>query len=497
MDWEIDVFQADVSYWGNSNWYIELLPESGEGIILDFVASEDGLSADLSGTYAPANDYNTPMTYLEGFIQDGYLFGSSLVQVKENGLAVLPMEDNNVEITANSDGTYSIYYSAYSSDYSCTFVVDWTGYLNKKDRTPNDFEYEAPHIAGTIRGTANNGNTVYGIQLDNMVDSNYGDIYPNSYAYHISIALPNAPENPICFDAPAGTYEVVNNSDWATGTAVVQYREANDTEVIRNVKMVSGSVTIDENGVAALDMVDENGNSHSVTYSGSTHIDAVNSTMEGDYTPDGTFTGVMDISDWGDLDAKGQVANAKSTKYVQLPLGDQLGVLVFSDTEAVAEGEIATGTYNIKHVSDSISEKTVWAGEGGNAIYYSFVGNVTPEGYINGYHLLDSGTVTVSKSGSEYTIEVDGYNEDPHNPKKIQYTWKGTAPAAAQVGQPSQGVAKIAPEVNMVTKTSAKVNADMKRAQKPALKARGKLKGAPKQETRRIEDLMRSEFVVR
>ena len=113
------------------------------------------------------------------------------------------------------------------------------------------------------------------------------------------------------------------------------------------------------------------------------------------------------------------------------------------------------------------------------------------------FALLDNGTVTVSKSGSEYTIEVDGYNEDVHNPKKIKYTWKGTVAAAAQVSTPAQSVAKIAPDSKVVTKTSAKVNADMKRAQKPALKARGKLKGAPKQETRRIEDLMRSEFVVR
>ena len=115
---------------------------------------------------------------------------------------------------------------------------------------------------------------------------------------------------------------------------------------------------------------------------------------------------------------------------------------------------------------------------------------------IADFALLDNGTVTVSKSGSEYTIAVDGYNEDLHNPKKIKYTWKGTVAAAAQVSAPAQNVAKIAPEAKVVTKTSAKVNADMKRAQKPALKARGKVK-APKKETRRIEDLMRSEFVVR
>ena len=120
---------------------------------------------------------------------------------------------------------------------------------------------------------------------------------------------------------------------------------------------------------------------------------------------------------------------------------------------------------------------------------------MSPEGYVDGYHLLDSGTVTVSKSGEEYTIEVDGYNEHPHSPKKIQYTWKGTAPAAAQVSAPAQNVAKIAPEVNMVTKTSAKVNADMKKAKKPVRKANKKV-NTPKQETRRLEDVKR-EFIVR
>ena len=503
--WYVGVESANLEYWGNGNWYIQILPEGpGNGFALDFVANENGMDANLSGTYAPASDYSTPMTYLEGFISDeGNVFGSNFIQVQDGGsIAVVPFESTDVEFTANPDGTYSIYYETeFLPDYGFKILLDWTGYLtkqNKDEEESSDFEYEAPHIAGTVRGTASNGNTVYGIQLDNMANSKFGNLFLNSYAYHISIASPNAPENVNCFDAPAGTYQIVNNNDWEAGTAVVQYREANDSEVIRDVIMVSGTVTVAENGVAALDMVDEEGNAHSVTYLGSTHIDAVYSTMTEDFTPAEAFTGgTMSIGDWGDLDASGAVKNAKSTRYVQLQLGDKKGVLLFSDTSSMADGEIATGTYNIKHVSDSISEKTVWAGEVSSGIYYSFIGTVTSDGMVADFALLDNGTVTVSRSGSEYTIEVDGYNEDVHNPKKIQYTWKGTVAAAAQVSAPAQNVAKIAPESKVVTKTSAKVNADMKRAQKPALKARGKLKGAPKQETRRIEDLMRSEFVVR
>ena len=503
--WYVGVESANLEYWGNGNWYIQILPEGpGNGFALDFVANENGMDANLSGTYAPASDYSTPMTYLEGFISDeGNVFGSNFIQVQDGGsIAVVPFESTDVEFTANPDGTYSIYYETeFLPDYGFKILLDWTGYLtkqNKDEEESSDFEYEAPHIAGTVRGTASNGNTVYGIQLDNMANSKFGNLFLNSYAYHISIASPNAPENVNCFDAPAGTYQIVNNNDWEAGTAVVQYREANDSEVIRDVIMVSGTVTVAENGVAALDMVDEEGNAHSVTYLGSTHIDAVYSTMTEDFTPAEAFTGgTMSIGDWGDLDASGAVKNAKSTRYVQLQLGDKKGVLLFSDTSSMADGEIATGTYNIKHVSDSISEKTVWAGEVSSGIYYSFIGTVTSDGMVADFALLDNGTVTVSRSGSEYTIEVDGYNEDVHNPKKIQYTWKGTVAAAAQVSAPAQNVAKIAPEAKVVTKTSAKVNADMKRAQKPALKARGKLKGAPKQETRRIEDLMRSEFVVR
>ncbi|MBQ5613748.1 MAG: BACON domain-containing protein [Tidjanibacter sp.] len=503
--WYVGVESANLEYWGNGNWYIQILPEGpGNGFALDFVANENGMDANLSGTYAPASDYSTPMTYLEGFISDeGSVFGSNFIQVQDGGsIAVVPFESTDVEFTANPDGTYSIYYETeFLPDYGFKILLDWTGYLtkqNKDEEESSDFEYEAPHIAGTVRGTASNGNTVYGIQLDNMANSKFGNLFLNSYAYHISIASPNAPENINCFDAPAGTYQIVNNQDWAAGTAVVQYREANDSEVIRNVVMVSGTVTVAENGVAALDMVDEEGNTHSVTYLGSTHIDAVYSTMTEDFTPAEAFTGgTMSIGDWGDLDASGAVKNAKSTRYVQLQLGDKKGVLLFSDTSSMADGEIATGTYNIKHVSDSISEKTVWAGEVSGGIYYSFIGTITSDGMVADFALLDNGTVTVSKSGSEYTIEVDGYNEDVHNPKKIKYTWKGTVAAAAQVSSPAQNVAKIAPDSKVVTKTSAKVNADMKRAQKPALKARGKLKGAPKQETRRIEDLMRSEFVVR
>ena len=500
--WNVKVESANLEYWGNGNWYIQILPEGpGNGFALDFVTNENGMDANLSGTYAPASDYSTPMTYLEGFISDeGYVFGSNFIQVQDGGsIAVVPFESTDVEFTANPDGTYSIYYETeYLPDYGFKILLDWTGYLTKQnyaeEEEGSDFEYEAPHIAGTVRGKAN-GNTIYGIQLDNMANSKFGSLFPNSYAYHISIASPNAPENVSCFDAPAGTYQIVNNNDWAAGTAVVQYREANDSEVIRNVMMVSGTVTVTENGVAALNMVDEEGNTHSVTYLGSTHIDALSSTMTEDFTPAEAFTGgTMSISDWG-VDV---VSNAKSTRYVQLQLGDKKGVLLFSDTSSMADGEIATGTYNIKHVSDSVSEKTVWAGEVGNgSIYYSFIGTVTSDGMIADFALLDNGTVTVSKSGSEYTIAVDGYNEDLHNPKKIKYTWKGTVAATAQVSAPAQNVAKIAPEAKVVTKTSAKVNADMKRAQKPALKARGKLKGAPKQETRRIEDLMRSEFVVR
>lgn len=503
--WYVGVESANLEYWGNGNWYIQILPEGpGNGFALDFVANENGMDANLSGTYAPASDYSTPMTYLEGFISDeGNVFGSNFIQVQDGGsIAVVPFESTDVEFTANPDGTYSIYYETeFLPDYGFKILLDWTGYLtkqNKDEEESSDFEYEAPHIAGTVRGTASNGNTVYGIQLDNMANSKFGNLFLNSYAYHISIASPNAPENVNCFDAPAGTYQIVNNNDWEAGTAVVQYREANDSEVIRDVIMVSGTVTVAENGVAALDMVDEEGNAHSVTYLGSTHIDAVYSTMTEDFTPAEAFTGgTMSIGDWGDLDASGAVKNAKSTRYVQLQLGDKKGVLLFSDTSSMADGEIATGTYNIKHVSDSISEKTVWAGEVSSGIYYSFIGTVTSDGMVADFALLDNGTVTVSRSGSEYTIEVDGYNEDVHNPKKIQYTWKGTVAAAAQVSAPAQNVAKIAPDSKVVTKTSAKVNADMKRAQKPALKARGKLKGAPKQETRRIEDLMRSEFVVR
>lgn len=503
--WYVGVESANLEYWGNGNWYIQILPEGpGNGFALDFVTNENGMDANLSGTYAPASDYSTPMTYLEGFISDeGNVFGSNFIQVQDGGsIAVVPFESTDVEFTANPDGTYSIYYETeFLPDYGFKILLDWTGYLTKQnmdEEESNDFEYEAPHIAGTVRGTASNGNTVYGIQLDNMANSKFGNLFPNSYAYRISIASPNAPENVNCFDVPAGTYQIVNNTEWVAGTAVVQYLEANDSEVIRDVIMVSGTVTIDENGVAALDMVDEEGNSHSVTYTGSTHIDAVFSTMTEDFTPAEAFTGgTMSIGDWGDLDATGAVKNAKSTRYVQLQLGDKKGVLLFSDTSSMADGEIATGTYNIKHVSDSISEKTVWAGEVSGGIYYSFIGTITSDGMVADFALLDNGTVTVSKSGSEYTIEVDGYNEDVHNPKKIKYTWKGTVAAAAQVSTPAQNVAKIAPDSKVVTKTSAKVNADMKRAQKPALKARGKLKGAPKQETRRIEDLMRSEFVVR
>ena len=131
--------------------------------------------------------------------------------------------------------------------------------------------------------------------------------------------------------------------------------------------------------------------------------------MTEDFTPAEAFTGgTMSISDWGDLDANGAVQNAKSTKYVQLQLGNKIATLVFSSTDDVADGEIATGTYNINHVIDSVSEKTVWAGEISNSsIYYSFIGTVTSDGLIGDFALLDNGTVTVSKSGSEYTIEVD------------------------------------------------------------------------------------------
>ena len=333
--WYVGVESANLEYWGNGNWYIQILPEGpGNGFALDFVANENGMDANLSGTYAPASDYSTPMTYLEGFISDeGNVFGSNFIQVQDGGsIAVVPFESTDVEFTANPDGTYSIYYETeFLPDYGFKILLDWTGYLTKQnmdEEESSDFEYEAPHIAGTVRGTASNGNTVYGIQLDNMANSKFGDLFYNSYAYHISIASPNAPENINCFDAPAGTYQIVNNNDWAAGTAVVQYREANDSEVIRDVIMVSGTVTIAENGVAALDMVDEEGNTHSVTYLGSTHIDAVFSTMTEDFTPAEAFTGgTMSIGDWGDLDASGAVKNAKSTRYVQLQLGDKKGVL--------------------------------------------------------------------------------------------------------------------------------------------------------------------------
>lgn len=151
------------------------------------------------------------------------------------------------------------------------------------------------------------------------------------------------------------------------------------------------------------------------------------STIEGDYAA--KITGTGSATFWGDVKGNG-TGRWTLDIYPNGGLGDGLGLDLYSSN--LQYGDFPTGTFT---VNSSYGANTLYPGAiNGNMLSGSVLYLYELENLITGFALFDAGTVTISKSGSTYTISLNVEDEFGH---KVTGEWSGKISSVNESSSPA------------------------------------------------------------
>ncbi len=466
-------FYGDKYQTGSNIYTITIPPHlaNGRGMMVE-IATLAAMGESLQGNYAPverAEDMRAGC-YRVGYYEydesaNSTLAGSWLYEQDNAGQIISSslhsLGGTVLTINETGDGSCAIKYDGVSAG-SPDWNVEWYGYYYPQiyDITPEDYTLQPTFIEGNVAGVTEDGDVAYRVALRNV------DIYdPNAnsdrYTYSIILFSDVVVDNFACFDLPEGIYTIDGSQN--DGTAQVSFEDyvelADGTFIQRSRRMVSGSINVGLNGIESISMIDELGGHHYMSYSGSTHFDDVASIMTEDIVVPNIINAQIYISDWGDMDTDRLIYNAHSAKYVSLRNNEYSISLVLLSPTASGPNELVSGMYDVRSIlpgaNQSITGNTVMAGLAqGSSLYYSAVMDYSKSPVQQG--LLNYGTVNIERNGDTYTIRVEGYNDDLHNPKRISFTCQASA-AAASATAPTRNEmrAMMAPTYNAIAQDDA------------------------------------------
>ncbi len=464
------MFHGDKYHTGSNIYTITIPPHlsNGRGMMVE-IATPAAMGESLQGNYAPverAEDMRAGC-YRVGYYEydesaNSTLAGSWLYE-EDNAGQIISSSLHSLggavlTINETGDGSCAIKYDGVSAG-SPDWNVEWYGsyYPVINDMRPTDYTLQPTFIEGNVAGVTEDGVVAYRVALRNV------DIYdPNAnsdrYTYSIIMFSDVVVDNFACFDLPEGIYTIDGSQN--DGTAQVSFEDyvelADGSTIMKNRRMVSGSINVGQGGIESISMIDELGGHHYMSYSGSTHIDDVASIMTEDIVVPNIINAQISISDWGDMDADRLIYNAHSAKYVSLWNNEYSIQLALLSPTASGPNELVPGMYDVRPIlprtNQSITGNTVMAGWLNGGIYYSCVTDYSKmqQG------LLNYGTVDIERNGDTYTIRVEGYNDDLHNPKRISLTCQASAVAASATTPAHSGVkATMAPAYNAQNQSAA------------------------------------------
>lgn len=295
--------------------------------------------------------------------------------------------------------------------------------------TQEDFKivYEAPLTVSNFYGEGN-----YQFQLGASDYINNQQLKANSryYIFDIYTDPQNYPADPDCYDLPMGTYTIDTLDTYEIGTAssYYSYYLETDESKVTDYSFVSGTITIDEQGVKA-EVFTEDGTKHVVT--GGKHAHNTSSTIYEDvnidFTPSATIAGATYWGDYYDYMYSGAKANYE-LELIDMEKMVAVSLDLISDNNLGISG-IPTGTYSVYEPSwsEDFSGNAALPGYfGGTKVYPSFLATLTEEGALTGVSFLAGGEVTIAKNADDtYTVTLNATN-DTHDGNKITGSWTGT-----------------------------------------------------------------------
>ena len=311
------------------------------------------------------------------------------------------------------------------------------------DPTPNpggyDVEKSLPIAFGEYYGNEySSAYNYYLVLSDNGVDED-SYLYPNSVYYYLDIYANQAPANDSKIQVPAGTYTFDASDSAAAGTMGNYYSfySYTDDEQAYDTPFVSATLEVKSNGAMDLVVTLESGETHHITFSGDYSLNGGEGGEGGEGgsgTDDGYYSSLTDnyslnlsgtpgYAEWyGDYYDCGM-----GNWYILLEKEDGTGDCLVLDLlkEGLTYTGDPSGTYPVALSSlDS------------NGFIPGYLENYEGEEYFMGCWLVNydkeaiapfaNGTVTITKSGSNYTISVNCTDDNSYAPNTISGSWTGS-----------------------------------------------------------------------
>lgn len=319
-----------------------------------------------------------------------------------------------------------------------------------QEASPNAGDYDVELVASVFDGIyygskwSKEAANYWIIVSDNGYTED-GYIKPNSKYFRFDI-FGEFPENTGNIIVPEGTYTLDPSNYHGLGSmsqtfTIYIYSDEKGYSYSESYSDATLVVTRDGNDyVFDFTATGEDGKTYHAYYKGPQIIEDATggegpsdeSTIDGDYQAE--FTGSASATFWGD---RGDgIGHWTLETTPEGSVGDGMGLDLYS--ASAQYGDFPTGTFT---VSNSSAANTLTPGSiSGNRISGSALHIYELEGLITGFALFNEGTVTISKSGSTYTIAVDVKDELGH---KVTGQWSGKISSVNESSSPAMPAGKM------------------------------------------------------
>ncbi len=289
--------------------------------------------------------------------------------------------------------------------------------------------YDTPNLYAYSYG---NGN--YSILLGDSDYINSASLKPNAQYFFFDLFADPAtvPTDRDCFDIPRGTYTFDPDNTEAPGTiGGGEYTTYMWTDAQRIYQAeISDCTMVVTDTALIVDLNIKYDGAYRVIYNKAPHYHKTNSTITSAINEsfgDSTIAGAIYYGEYYDYDYPG----AKTNYEIQILDTEKLIMLdldLISDQE-LPYGEIPTGNFDIvlpERFADFSGQVAMPGAFYGDKFYPSFFAYTTEDNMIKDIVLINRGTVSIVKNGSEkYTFIVDGFN-DTHDGEPVVLSWTGT-----------------------------------------------------------------------
>ena len=342
-----------------------------------------------------------------------------------------------------------------------------SGDNNDPEPTPNPGDYEVemtlPNAFGEYYGTEySDAYNYYLILSDSELDEE-GYMLTNSTYYFLDIYSSQAPANSSKIQVPVGTYTYDASDSAAAGTIGAYYSSyaVTDNENVNESFFASATLEVKSNGTIELTATLESGETHHITFSGDYSLNGSDSGDNGGGSDEGYYSNLT--GDYS-LDLNGTVGYAEwYGDYYEVGLGNWYVIL---------EKEDETGD---TLVLDLLKEGLTYTGDP-TGTYTAAISTLSSTCFVPGYleeyegeeyfmgcwmvnydtyymTPLANGTITITKSGNNYTITANCTDDSPEA-NTVSGSWTGSLSTSDK--SQSYSVASRSTKARKATKVSPK-----------------------------------------